>query len=128
MTTEDKLKQYILDRYKSIREFTIIADMSYSTLDSILRRGIGNSSVSNVIKICKILNISIDELANGNIVPLQANTSNFRSFEVDDILADVKAKLIHTDGLTIEGKPADKKSIDTIVNAIDVGEKIAKKQ
>lgn len=128
MSIEEKLKDYILERYKSIREFTQVADMSYSTFDSILRRGIGNSSISNIIKICKVLGISVDELANGNIVPVNTyKKAEPRIFEVNDILADVKAQLIHCDGLTIDGRPADKKSIETIVQAIDIGEQMAKK-
>ena len=67
MTIEDKLRNHILSRYKSLREFTQTADIPYTTLDSILKRGIGNSSINNVIKICKALHISADELADGNI-------------------------------------------------------------
>ncbi len=69
MTIEERLKDYILSRYNSVREFTIHADIPYTTLDSIFKRGIGNSSVNNVIKICRALNISADELADGNITP-----------------------------------------------------------
>lgn len=68
MTTEEMLKDYILSRYKSIREFTIQHDIPYTTLDSIFRRGIGNSSINNVVKICRALEISTDELADGRIV------------------------------------------------------------
>ena len=53
MNTEEKLKDLILSRYNSIREFTISIDMPYTTMDSIFRRGIGNSNVTNIIKICK---------------------------------------------------------------------------
>ena len=67
MTIEEELKAYILSRYNSVREFTIQADIPYTTLDSIFKRGIGNSSVNNVIKICKALKISADALADGNI-------------------------------------------------------------
>lgn len=70
MTTEEKLKDLILSRYKSIREFTLEIDFPYTTLDSIFKRGINNSSVSNVIKICKALHISADALAKGEIVPI----------------------------------------------------------
>ena len=69
MLVEEKLKSYILERYKSIREFTISIDMSYSTLDSIFKRGIGNSSLTNVIKVCRGLGISVDDLADGKITP-----------------------------------------------------------
>lgn len=67
MSIEQQLKELILKRYNSVREFTQEIEMSYSTLDSILKRGIGNSSVTNIIKICKALNISVDALGDGKI-------------------------------------------------------------
>lgn len=65
--TEDLLKERILSEYKSIREFTQKIDMPYSTLDTILKRGVRNASVDNIIKICEFLNISTDALINGRI-------------------------------------------------------------
>lgn len=69
MTTEEMLKNIIKERYGSVREFTTIIDMPYTTLDSIFKRGIGNSSVANVTKICKALHISTDALIDGEIRP-----------------------------------------------------------
>ena len=69
MNVEEKLKDYILSRYNSLREFSIRAEIPHSTFISILQRGIQNASVGNVIKICRQLNISADELAEGKIVP-----------------------------------------------------------
>ena len=68
-TSEDKLKDYILSKYKSIREFTVDIDMHYSTIDSIFKRGIRKASVDNIIKICDFLNISADTLVAGEIEP-----------------------------------------------------------
>ena len=69
MNTEEKLREFILSRYRSVLEFTEAIEMPYGTIQSIFRRGISNSSVTNIIKICKALDISADELANGNITP-----------------------------------------------------------
>ena len=57
MTTEDKLKELILTRYQSIREFTIVTEIAYSTFDTIMRRGIRHANISNVLKICSVLHI-----------------------------------------------------------------------
>lgn len=65
--SEDKLREYILSKYKSIREFTVAIDMPYSTIDSIFKRGIRKASVDNLLKICDFLNISTDALINGEI-------------------------------------------------------------
>lgn len=67
---EQKLKSLILEQYGSLSKFAESIDMPWTTLDSVLRRGIKKSNVSNIIKICQKLQISADELANGQIVEL----------------------------------------------------------
>ena len=67
MTIEQELKNYILSRYSSIREFSISINIPYSTLDSIFKRGVENANIANIIRICDALNISADELASGRI-------------------------------------------------------------
>jgi len=54
---EQKLRNIILDRYKSIRQFSIEADIPYSSLMTILSRGIGGAAFDSVILICRKLNI-----------------------------------------------------------------------
>lgn len=73
MTTEEQLKEFIIGKYKSLRNFvnTSGIDVPYTTIDGIFKRGIKNSNVSTIIRLCKVLNISVDELANGNIVPVK---------------------------------------------------------
>ena len=130
MTTEDKLKDLILKRYHSIREFTIAIEIPYTTMDSIFRRGVGNSSVSNVIKICKALGISTDALADGEIVPIKkrSETAINDRFEVKEILSDAKDRLIHSGEITLDGKPIGKAGIESIIDAMDVGVEIARKK
>ena len=55
MTIEENIKALILSRYRSIRDFVSHTELSYSTVDSILRRGICNSSLSSIIKLCNAL-------------------------------------------------------------------------
>ena len=130
MTIEEKIKQYILDRYSSIREFTQIHDINYSTLDSILKRGISNSSVVNVIKICKALGISADELAEGRIIPKvdYMVDDNNTLMEVNDILSDTKARLLNYTDLTLNGKPVSEETKKAIVQGIDISVELAKKK
>ena len=54
---EDKLKQLILARYSSVKSFAEENGMPYSTVRSILERGIMNANVENAIKICSALGI-----------------------------------------------------------------------
>lgn len=130
MSTEEKLKDLILRKYHSIREFTTIHDIPYTTIHSIFRRGVGNSSVSNIIKICKALGISADALAEGRIVLIdnRIHVSTNDRIEIKEILDDTK-KLLSNDGfVTLDGKLASKESIDTIIDAINVGVELAEKK
>ncbi len=57
MNREQKLRNLILDRYTSLRQFAIESDIPYSTLMTMLSRNIGGASFDVVIKICKKLEI-----------------------------------------------------------------------
>lgn len=122
MTTETQLKNLILSRYRSIREFTIAVDIPYTTIDSIFRRGIGNSSVSTIIKICKALGISADELAEGRLTPVSERRSSRRetSREIQDQLNRFKMELASMENLTLEGEPVDGDTLEAISQGIDV--------
>ena len=119
MTIEDKLKDLILSRYRSIREFTQVVDMPYSTFDTILKRGINNASITNVIKICKTLMISADELAAGRIVPVGLVDRNDSDLEA--LVNELKSKILTYDDLTIRGVPLEPIDRITVTNAIEVG-------
>lgn len=69
---EMELKELIKNRYGSISKFAESIDMPWTTLDSILKRGVVNSNIANVLKITDALGISAEELANGQIVQKSA--------------------------------------------------------
>lgn len=62
MKREEKLRNLILDDYVSLRQFSIEADIPYSTLMTVLARGIGGASFDLVIRICRKLDIDPCEL------------------------------------------------------------------
>ena len=62
MTREQKLRNMILDRYISLRQFAMEADIPYSSLMTLLARGIGGASFDTVIQICRKLGIDPMEL------------------------------------------------------------------
>ena len=57
MTREQKLRNIILDNYDSLRQFSREAGIPYSTLMTLLSRGIAGASFDTVIQICKRLGI-----------------------------------------------------------------------
>lgn len=58
------LKELIEDTGMNMKAFARKANIPYTTLRSMLSRGIGNASVDNVIKVCQALDITVDELQN----------------------------------------------------------------
>lgn len=57
MTRELKLRNAILDQYTSLRQFAKEADIPYSSLMTLLSRGIGGASFDTVMRICMALEI-----------------------------------------------------------------------
>lgn len=114
MTIEESLKEYILSKYKSIRTFVQEADLPYTTMDGILKRGIHNASINNVLKICKTLNISADELANGRIIPVQ-------EAEQTDLVQMLTIMRHDSDmNLSIDGDPLSPSERSLLIDCLDV--------
>ena len=64
---ENQLKNMIIQKYNSLNKFCEKTNIPRSTLQSIFNRGIKNSNIDNIFKICDELSISIDKLAYGII-------------------------------------------------------------
>ena len=65
---EIRLKALINDRYGSLNKFCEKIDMPWTTLDSILKRGIAKSNITNVLKITSELSIDTESLVAGEII------------------------------------------------------------
>jgi DNA-binding Xre family transcriptional regulator len=57
VTREWQLRKLILERYPSLRQFALEAGIPYSTLLTLLNRGVGGASFDIVLQICNHLNI-----------------------------------------------------------------------
>lgn len=126
MTTEEKLKQFILTKHRSVNEFTKSINMPYGTMSSIFKRGIDNSSVTNIIKICNALEISADELANGNIVPVTKDPDEMT--RIEDLFDYLKKRLTTCKNPTLNNKPINADIIESIVDGLDLIVEIQKKK
>ena len=71
MTREEYLKSLILEKGYTVKGFASEIDIPYSTLLSMLNGSLGGAAVDSVIKICKGLNISINDLQNCGIKNIQ---------------------------------------------------------
>jgi hypothetical protein len=63
MDSTELIVKLIKERFKSIRQFALAADIPYSTVKSGLRAGISGMAVETVIKMCATLGIQMDTLA-----------------------------------------------------------------
>lgn len=68
MTIEEELKELMIKKSGSVNKFSQECGLSTSTVATTFSRGIQNTNVNTIIKICKALQISADELSNGKIV------------------------------------------------------------
>lgn len=128
MSIEEKLKGLILTKYRSLREFTQTIDMPYQTMDSILKRGVDKASISNIIKICKALDISADELANGHIVPNGLRHTTLEMTEIIDVLEFVKSNFHDRSDLTIDGRPADEDDLSLLSDGLTITMELLKRR
>lgn len=121
MSVEDNLKNLIIEEYGSMVEFANQIDMANSTLATIMQRGIHKASVSNVIKICRALDISADELAKDRIVPNgKMLQSKKHMTDIDEIIAYTKMNISTFDDLTLDGKPLSNEDKQCLLDAIDL--------
>lgn len=127
MTTEEKLKQFITNKYGSVRSFALQNDLAYSNVDSIIRRGIRNSTWFNVKSVCRALNISADDLIDGNIMPLEPVMKNFDN-DLEMIVRNFKANITISDTVLLNDKPISDDDIRTLIDVIDITMELLKKR
>ncbi|MBQ6921509.1 MAG: helix-turn-helix transcriptional regulator [Clostridia bacterium] len=76
MQATRRLKELILIKGISYRELADIADVPYATIKSVFVRGVENSSVELVLRICKALGVTLNDL--------------FGETDINDIEAHIK--------------------------------------
>lgn len=62
MSKEKQLKVLMEKKSGSVKAFSEEIGLAYTTIRSILERGVFNSKVENIIKICKGLNIKPEDI------------------------------------------------------------------
>ena len=106
MQAEERIKELIIAKYGNVRAFATESGISYTTVRSILERGIMNAKAENVFKICHLLGISPDTVADWGISNEQQPTN---SHDIDNIIDNA---------MMFDGKPltdSDKRAIRGII-------------
>lgn len=128
MTIEEKLKEYILTNYKSIRRFTTENDIPYSTVDNIIKRGIANSSGTNIVKVCRALNISADALAEGRIAERQEAPERSQAVPFSKVVAWLTHELDDPSLFVLDGAPVTQEEAEIMRNSIEASFELIKKK
>lgn len=81
---EYRLKMLIIERYGSLKKFADTIEMPWTTLDSILKRGVANSNITNVLKITRELGLDAEKLVYGQIVENIKPTTIAAHFEGEE--------------------------------------------
>ena len=128
MNIENRLKELILYRYGNFVAFSKVINIPYSTLVTILKRGIRNAGIDNIISICNALEISVDELANGRISPATEYIQRKSHItDLDAIIDYTKRNLQEYSDLTLDGQPLTQGEIENLIDAVDVAVEIIKR-
>ena len=122
MSLEQELKKLILSRYKSIRVFVNEANIPYTTMDTIFKRGIIHSSIQNVMAICSTLGISVDELAMGRITPI---TRDDNTKTVENALFYARNTM---DTWTLNGIPLSTSERESLIDVMETAVDLIKKK
>lgn len=105
MTIEEKLKNLMLERYGTVLDFARAHDIPNSSIVSIINRGVRKSSVSNVIKICHALEISVDGLLDDKILPAEPTEAPLQDLSKITNLAARNVKTL--DGIALSPDELD---------------------
>ena len=116
MTIENQLRELIILKYGSLREFTFNIGLPYSTLSTILKNGIMTANISNVVKICNALSIKIDELVEGRLVE---NIPGEKLLDVEKIFNQTKINIQYPN-VKINGQKLDENIKKSLIFSIDL--------
>jgi hypothetical protein len=83
------IKTEIKKQYKSVRQFSEISGIPYSTLSNALAKNIGGTSYETVVKICNLLNIK-------TVYDTDITMLNSQCYEICSMLNSLDKYALHT--------------------------------
>ncbi|MED4206562.1 helix-turn-helix transcriptional regulator [Neobacillus mesonae] len=128
------IRNLINEKSTSVKAFAESIGMPYTTLRSMLERGIGNASVDNVLKVCKGLGITTDELekmANGeeinNVTEFSPKDERDIQRELEKMIQGLESTNAYAafDGETID--ELDKEDRELLIASLENSLRLAKR-
>ncbi len=104
------IRDEIKRQYKSVKKFSDVSGIPYSTLSNALAKGIGGTSYDTVLKICNLLNLK-------QVFDADLTIFNDRFYEICSMLSELDEQGVHTvkTVLTIEHNRCTKHESDSTV-------------
>lgn len=102
MTVEDKLKAFILEKYPTVKDFCDVAKISSSTIFTVFKRGVNNSSTKTILKICRSLSIDPDALYTGEITPKFSKQAEY--IDIYDFISSISTMELSHNGIPLTGQ------------------------
>lgn len=99
---EERLKNYILTKFESVTQFCNSSGIASSTMFTVFKRGINNTSTSTILRICRALQIDSQALYDGEIKPATLSKID----QEEDNMIDINQIIyeIETSKITCRGK------------------------
>ena len=83
------IRDEIKRQYKSVKKFSEVSGIPYSTLSNALTKGVGGTSYDTVIRICKLLNLK-------QVYDADLTMFNDRFYEICAMLSELDEQGVHT--------------------------------
>ena len=93
MELEKELKDLMIKKSGSVNRFAQECGLATSTVATVFTRGVDKTNINTIIKICRCLNISADELAKGRITPVLNVDTGIEFIDLSKLNDDNKARM-----------------------------------
>lgn len=125
MTVEERLQELIKERYGSVLKFSQAAGLANSTTVGVLQRGVGKSGYQTLSRICDELNISVEALGEGRIVPLYERRAGVE--QAENIISSAVTAIYDTETVTFGEVPLTDDERKLLANALELSLELLKR-
>lgn len=124
MTLEERIRELILARYPSVKDFAEACGVKYTTICGMLARGMNNSNVSNAIAVCKALNIDVEALSDNEIVFIDPNK---KDESLEEYALAFKQKLLNGD-LSLDGVKLSEREARLYIDSMEIASELIRRE
>ena len=117
MKLEEVLAEMMVKKSGNVKSFCEASGLKYTTVLSILKRGVLTANIDHIILMCDALGISVDALAEGRIEEKEKRPAEENDLAI--ILERICQRVQTDTGLLFDGQPITKWEIGTTKKSIE---------